>query len=445
MVHATVDGAKISGMDRHSTTGRGRAQARWTRNQRWSSDGIVDQSAENLVFVWIIALLWNILTLLALIPHFGEGIHGHEKSRWLALVFPAIGLALLILAYRRTRRIRKFGTSVFHLQTLPATPGGNLAGIIHVARKFPTESGIQLNLTCINRYLSGFGRDARVVDRVVWNETQTIEDCPPSDDGTDIPVLFHLPPDAEPTSDLDFGDGIRWRLEASCKTAGVRYYSRFEVPVFVVDLSEITTSSRRGVGSSDDSKESFDPRSNLGERGIDYERIGGRLQICFSAARDKSSIIVTAVIGLALIAIAIGLVDWPGFRSNRIVTRTVPWTILCVAAALDFKAIWSWLVDEQITVRYGSLTVERRAPFFLQQRTFKIGDISDIFHGIESRSSITSWFRSLRKKNFHCLVFETRDGDLVRLATDIGQEDYAAWLEEEIRDTFGLSPRNESC
>src|ERR1700722_259872 len=97
--------ARMSAMDRHSTPRGDRSQPPWMRNRRWSSGAIRDQSAENLLLIWIFTVVWNVVTALALIPHLKEGIHGHNRSRLLALMFPLVGLGLLFWASRRTRRI----------------------------------------------------------------------------------------------------------------------------------------------------------------------------------------------------------------------------------------------------------------------------------------------------------------------------------------------------
>jgi len=412
-------------------------QAPWLRNEKWSSGVVRDGSTENLIPLWVFTLAWNILTALALIPHTIEFIHGHDKSRFIALVFPAIGLTLLIWAGRRTRRIRKFGASILNLQTLPATPGGELAGTIHVTQSFQAKSAIQLQLVCIMRYMMGIGRNSRVVDRIVWSETQTIDRLPTSQDGMDIPVLFHIPADAHPSSDLALGDGVRWKLEARCKTGGVSYYSRFEVPVFVADPAEIAAA--RGLVASGDSTEASDPRSALRERGITYQRFAnGRLRIYFAAARNKSSVIVTVFIGLILAAIAIALAAWPDFHMSRDVALSIASIVLFAGVVFGFIAIFNLFVTEEIIVRYGSLTVERLAPMYHQERTFKLGDIADVFHKGEGIALFSYSLPPERKMGSYSLMLKMRDGELIRLATDINQRDYAAWLAEEIRDTLGV-------
>lgn len=414
-----------------------RTQPPWMRNERWSTGDIRDQSKEHLLLIWVLALAWNIITALALIPHIGQAIHSESRSWLLALAFPAIGLGLLIWAARCTRRTTKFGESIFRLQTFPAAPGGDLLGTIHVPQEFQPTSPVQLQLACINRYLSGFGRNARVIDRIVWQHKVTLDALPSSADGTDIPVLFHIPPDARPSSDLPFRDGIRWRLEARCKTAGVGYYSRFEVPVFVASPDEIAAASRRDLLLSD-TTEPVDPRSKLADPAITIERFAsGRVEIFFASARNKPSIILTAIAGAALCAIALRWAVRPEFELNRIISISITSVVLAAGGLLLCRAAFNVFATDEIIVRYGSLTLQRHGPMYFQEQTFKLADVSDIFQDPKDTSPAN-------KNGRYGLVLTTRDGDVIPLAGDIRHHDYAAWLADEIKDTLGVAAQKES-
>jgi hypothetical protein len=426
-------------MDRPSPPRGRRSHAPWLRNDRWADGSIPDQSPQSLIAVWVFAILWNVVTALALIPRLKQAISIHDKWQLLALVFPSIGIGLLIAARRRGRRVRQFGPSVFHMHLFPASPAGDLAGFIHVPRPFQPKSAIQLRLTCINRCMSGMGRNARVLDHVIWRQVQSLDQLPPCQDGTDIPILFHLPPDASPTSDLDFGDGFRWKLEARCKTSGVAYYSWFEVPVFVVDESiPPRPRMRQSPTIAAPPAETHDPRHNLTEPGIVYEHIGGRLRIQFGAARNNSSVIGTTAAGATLIAIAATLALWTSFPIDRVITLCFAASSFLVGLVFSFIALLKWHATGEITARYGSLTVQRRALMFTQEQTFKVREVSDVRHKIQGGPAPKSVAKKTKKKNFYTLMLKTRDGDWVRLANDITQKDYAAWLAEEIKDTLGM-------
>jgi hypothetical protein len=113
--------------------------------------------------------------------------------------------------------------------------------------------------------------------------------------------------------------------------------------------------------------------------------------------------------------------------------------VLGVGGIFDCIALFNWLATDEIRVRYGSLTVEHRAPFLLRQRTFKTADVADIFPKMDGDSPAASG--GGKKRIFHSLMLKTPDGDLVRLANDIIQKDYAAWLADEIKGAFGVAAR----
>jgi hypothetical protein len=167
----------------------------------------------------------------------------------------------------------------------------------------------------------------------------------------------------------------------------VSYYARFVVPVSVVDKSEIAAKRPAAERSA--------PPGDLRERGIVCQRTGGRLRIEIGGERRR------------------GL--------------TIKRTIL------------NWLMNEEITVRYGSLTVDRRGPMYQENRTFKMGEISDVFTKKEVGWSLASWVGRIKRTRYYYVMLKTRDGELVRIAGDITQADFAAWLAEEIKDTFGVT------
>jgi hypothetical protein len=48
-----------------------------------------------------------------------------------------------------------------------------------------------------------------------------------------LPVAIEIPGDQQATNDALDNDIIYWQLEAMAPMAGIDYYSRFEVPVYV--------------------------------------------------------------------------------------------------------------------------------------------------------------------------------------------------------------------
>jgi hypothetical protein len=416
-------------MDGTSAPGSESAAAPWMRNQAWADGAIRDQSVENLLSLWIFSVVWTIASVPLVIPFAKQAINGQNKWPLLALAFPAVGLALLAYSLRRTLRIIKFGDSVFHIHTLPAQTGGDLAGLIHVTRHVESTSSMQLRLMCINRVVKRGGRRAQIIEHILWNQLQTVDDLPRQLDGTDIPVLFHIPPDAKPCSDSNFNDIILWRLEVGCKTHGVNYSTRFEVPVFVVDPSEQIAAPPPKAGA-----QTPNWHGHFSERGITCQPVaGGGWRVHFAAGRNKSSAKATTTIGLVITFLAIGMALLPVDSLTRIVTLSIAAVLLFIGGVFDYIAIYLWFVSTDIMVRPGSLVLETGTAIFRRRRTFSAGDISDLSYKKDGETSSNG---SEPKISFG-IQMKTRDGKTIWIGSNIFQGNYAAWLADQIKNTVG--------
>jgi hypothetical protein len=416
-------------MDGTFAPGSESESAPWLQNQAWADGVVRDQSVENLLSFWIFSVVWTIASVPLVIPFVKDAINGPNKWPLLALAFPAIGFALLAHTLRRTLRILKFGDSVFHLHTLPAQPGGDLAGVIHVTRPVESTAPMQLRLMCVNRVVNRGGRRTQIVDHILWKQEQTVDDLLQSANGTRIPVLFHIPADAKPSSDSNFGDRILWQLEVSCKTAGVNYLARFEVPVFVVTSQEQIAAPPPKADEG-----TPDWNSNYSERGITHQPVaGGGWRIHFDPGRNKASAKATTAIGLVITAVAIGMALLPVDSLTRIVTVSIAAVMLFIGGVFDYIAIYLWFFSTDIMVRPGSLILETGTSLFRRRRTFNAEDISDLSFKKDGESSSNG---SEPRISFG-IQMKTRDGKMIWIASNIFQGNYAEWLAEQIKKTVG--------
>ena len=99
----------------------------------------------NLAPTWTFTILWNLVSvpLLVYIPP--------ELARnplaAIGFLFPIVGAGLLVWAIMATLRWRRFGQTWFDMTTMPAVPGGRLAGTVHV-RLDPPSGAEPLTRTC---------------------------------------------------------------------------------------------------------------------------------------------------------------------------------------------------------------------------------------------------------------------------------------------------------
>lgn len=196
---------------------------------------IPDQAVENLLLLWIFAAAWTTASVFIVGPMVSIAFRTHDVVRLLTLAFPTVGVGFLLWALRRSLRIRKFGGSVLNLDTISPAPSGDLAATIHVERGVPGDGPMHLSLRCILRQRRSIIR-SRTTDRVLWQESHTINKAPAYLGGTDIPVRFHIPADAQTSTGFDWNHQVLWLLEARGTSGPVNYFARFEVPVCNVPI-----------------------------------------------------------------------------------------------------------------------------------------------------------------------------------------------------------------
>ena len=207
-------------------------QAPWTQRADWAEGRIVHDSAGMLGMLTLFTVLWNVIAV---------GIAGilfftADDPPLFVLIFPIIGLALIVYVVRLRIRQRKFGTSIFHLDAVPVEPGGWLRGTVETGvpyRNAPVE-GFRVQLACIQRS-SYYDTDneRRVREDLLWEtETHVHGGRAGGAPTVSLPIDLGLPANQPPTEMTPPDDRILWRLSLHASVPGVDYAAQFEVPVF---------------------------------------------------------------------------------------------------------------------------------------------------------------------------------------------------------------------
>jgi len=152
----------------------------------------------------------------------------------IGFLFPLIGAGLLGWAILTTLRWRRFGPSTFDLAT-PVGPGGICRGVIHtrLATDEIRSTHVTLKLTCVQRVITGSGKNRSTRENIVWREEYTVPEGQIGFGpvGASIPVQFALPADALETTAIGGSAGVFWSLAADAELPGVNLSEDFDVPV----------------------------------------------------------------------------------------------------------------------------------------------------------------------------------------------------------------------
>jgi hypothetical protein len=196
----------------------------WMWREDWASTEVRTSARRDANRLTVIAIAWCVATfpILFIVPH--RALRGADYFAIPSLIFPLIGVVMLVWAMRLRRRFREYGESRFVMTSVPGQIGGALTGAIHIDKPIPPGEQVALELECIMRTTRGNWHSLTVWDRTLWRSEQTSM----SDSEGSIPVAFMIAPDRRPTDDSNPKSRIVWRLSAR---AG-QYRAEFEVPVF---------------------------------------------------------------------------------------------------------------------------------------------------------------------------------------------------------------------
>jgi len=381
----------------------------WLKRKDWADGRVTSSSRKTALLLWIFVAFWcaaSAVISLAVVP---QQLHQNNHAALIALIFPVIGLAIIIFALNTTLAWRKYGRSIFAMAAVPAVPGGTLAGKIQVETKLQPQHGLHLCMTCVRRTTSGSGNRRAATEKILWQDEKWLRpDLPQTNaSATGIPVFFKLP-DNLPDSTVSPGDGIHWKLEASAELRGPNFHATFDVPVFKssetpplpddptvqyqMSLDEIRRQIRSHIQVND-----------LPDGGEEF---------IFPAARNP---------GFASGATIICLI-WTGIIA-LLIWKRAPLPFLFIFSAMDLLmaafVLDLWFRRSRVTVNSEGLTVQRTWLVFQKEQCLQTSKIKSIVSDVGAIAGHAA---------YHDLKVHARDGKEFMLAKNLNSKPEADWL-----------------
>jgi hypothetical protein len=395
--------------------------APWLWRPDWAAGRVDDSSRATVGLAWIFAALWNLISVPSAVLALRSSAWREKPAVLLILLFPAVGVGILVWAIRATLRYRRFGVSLLDLSTRPGVVGHSLAGTVRATTTLRPADGFQVALRCIRRVTTG-ARDRSTTETILWEEERRVTGQVARDAtgmGTMIPVAFAIPPDAQACDESDSDNRILWRLEVSAGVPGIDYVASFEVPVFRTELSEQPpTASDAALAASvavDNYRQPADSRIEVttGRRGT---------EIFFPAARNPG----------AASGISFFLALWCG----------VIWALIHFHAPLLFPIVFAgfgvlllvgamelWLRVSRVVAGDGSLTVASGYIIAGGERALPASAIQNVTTRIGMQSGT---------RPYYDIVVTTRDGKKVIAGRSVRDKREAEWLAATIRQAIHI-------
>ncbi len=209
----------------------------WMWNENWARARIPAATKLKAVTLWIITIFWNGISSTVVFLIVAEAVL-KEHQYWLLifLIFPLIGIGLLIAAIRATIRHFKFGRSCLELKTLPGIIGGHFRGNLVLAGKIADLRTVDATLTCVRSVTTGTGKHRSTTKTTLWETTEQIEAVSVfRSDRASLPIDFEIPEGSQPSDDSDVRNKVDWTLKTTADLPGVDLNLEFKVPVFNQD------------------------------------------------------------------------------------------------------------------------------------------------------------------------------------------------------------------
>jgi hypothetical protein len=397
----------------------------WLWQKDWASGRVEDAGRLTMWASWVFAIFWNLVSVPAGFVGVQAALQEGNKAALAALLFPMVGVALLVWAIRTTVRHHKYGVSRLELWTIPGVIGHTIAGTVRVTTVLQPGDGFLTTLSCVRRVTTDSGKDSSTTESILWQEERYIKGEPSRDAaglGTRIPIAFRLPADSQACDANDPDNRILWRLKLSASVRGIDYESIFEVPVFRTAESDrpLTAEEERLT---QDQLVTADYRQPADSRiAVTTNRRGTEVE--FPAARNPGAAIGSTVFMLLWTGIVVALIyfDTPVL---------FPIVFGLFEVLLIYGTLQLWLGVSRVTVEAGMLSVATGYLYPSAERKLAATEIADVTAAIGMQAGSTPYYD---------VVILRKNGKKVIAGRSLCDKREAEWLAATIKERLGLLP-----
>jgi hypothetical protein len=199
----------------------------WLLNDNWQTETIRSNSRSSMWTAWAFAIFWNAVTSVTPLLAYREIV---DKGSWvvlLALLFPLVGIGLLVWAIRRTLEWRRFGPAPVTLDPFPGSIGGHVGGTVDLNLPFGAANKFKLTLTNVHSYESGDSQS----EKAKWQDS-IVAHAEPGGRGTRLTFRFEVPAGLRESDAEKGSDYYIWRLALTAELPGTDLDRTYELPVY---------------------------------------------------------------------------------------------------------------------------------------------------------------------------------------------------------------------
>lgn len=365
----------------------------WLRKKKWADGRIKCMSNVTIWVIGVFALVWNAVSWGVVLSAWDQVFDPAAKKGLAALIFPAVGLLLIVAWIYQIARHLKFGSSFFQMASVPGVIGGRLEGVVYVSKHIEPRDGFKVTFTCSKRVTSGSGENSSTHTHVMHQEEMVIarELLETDYSQSVIPVLFAVPfsPSLQSGSP-EPKTTISWILTVTADLPGTDYNARFEVPVFLTEESsqdfKLDTSALEGY------LKKMTPDELLREQRISHRTDMDREIFFFPMFRTLGTGLGLSFFSAGFSGAAVFLLKegpWP----MAIIFGLVGWFIFMWAMDVLFWSCRAEMQRDGIKLNYGLCRLNR------VKLPYEAVDDVVIKRGMQSGETL-----------YHSVIFKIKDG-----------------------------------
>lgn len=201
----------------------------WLKNPDWAENRIRSGARSGTIGIWFFAILWNAIS--SPIPFvFTEVLEEKGALAYLMLLFPLVGILVLVSAIRKSLEWRRFGYTPLTLDPFPGAIGGDVGGEIALNIPYDPQLACEVTLSSLHSYVSGSGKNRSRQERVEWQDSGYAR-VARSARGMKLQFRFAVP-GGQRASEEQSDNYYFWRLTIHSAMPGVDLDRTFEIPVY---------------------------------------------------------------------------------------------------------------------------------------------------------------------------------------------------------------------
>jgi hypothetical protein len=398
----------------------------WEGNPAWRDNRIRSNAKAGMWTIWAFAFFWNLISSPVIFAVPGEWDKGNHAIL-IALLFPLVGLGMIIYAAKRTLEWRHFGAAPLSLDPFPGSIGGDVGGSIRVNQRLPHNAQAEVILSCVYVYSRRSGKSRETVRDVKWQDRQQVRIEAAAQDSL-IRFRFAVP-DNLPSSEVKAMPYYEWTVEVSSDLPGVDLERSYTLPVAAGEAAQHST--HTPIVAPHSARQAAIP-----ERVMQLEQRGDGLHLHFPVMRNKAGALIGTLVG----ALFVGMAWLFAFGEMR---KPPPAIFPIVFGLLGNLALLGGLY----TMGNSLTVVANRRGVQVTRRIFGLALRKRIPSAqIKSIRTVTGMQTSQGGKTtvHYTVKLHTRDGRKISVAESLPGVSAAEQVAEQIRSACDFSERDAS-